>query len=274
VIELKTRSELDAMHAAGQVVARTLAVVRDVAKVGTNLRELDELAHTVIAGAGAMPVFRGYQPGWAPYPFPGVLCVSVNDVIVWGIPGDYRLAQADLVSVDCAARVDGWCAEAAITFPLGDEHDPALVTVTEQALADAIAAARVGSRIGDIARAVGIVGRSAGYGIPRLLGGHGVGRALREEPFVPGEGRPGTGTPLRPGMVLVIGPMFLAGGRDSHGTGDDGWSVHTDDGSRAAHVAHTVAITTDGPRVLTASPQTGKIRRDPSESEPTDDEQM
>jgi methionyl aminopeptidase len=201
-------------------------------------------------------VFPGYHPSWAPYPYPGVLCVSVNDVIVHGIPGDYRLAPADLVSVDCAARVDGWCADAAISFPLGParQEDRTLVGITEQALADGIVAAQIGNRIGDVARAIGIVGRSAGYGIPRVLGGRGIGRDMHEPPFVPNDGRAGTGPHLRPGMVLAMEPMFLAGGRDSHETGDDGWSVRTDDGSRAAHVEHTVAITEQGPRILTALP--------------------
>lgn len=256
MIELKTRSELDAMQAAGQVVAETLAAVRQAAAVGVPLRDLDELARTVIDEAGATPVFPGYHPRWAPCPFPSVLCVSVNDVIVHGIPGDYRLASADLVSVDCAARVDGWCGDAAVTFAVGEarREDLTLAAITEQALADGIAAACVGNRLGDIARAVGVVGRSAGYGIPHVLGGHGIGRDMHEAPFVPNDGRPGTGMHLRPGMVLAIEPMFLAGGRDSHETGNDGWSVQTDDGSRAAHVEHTVAITEDGPRILTARP--------------------
>lgn len=256
MIELKTQSELDAMQAAGRVVAETLAAVRAAAAVGTALADLDDLARCGIADAGATPAFPGYHPSWAPYPYPGVLCISVNDVIVHGIPGDYRLAPADLVSVDCAARVDGWCADAAITFPLGDarQEDLTLVEITEQALADGIAAAQAGNRVGDVARAIGVVGRSAGYGIPQVLGGHGIGRDMHEPPFVPNDGRAGTGLPLRPGMVLAMEPMFLAGGRDSHRTGADGWSVHTGDGSRAAHVEHTVAITGQGPRILTALP--------------------
>lgn len=271
VIELRTSSELGAMHAAGQVVAATLGAVRDAVTVGIRPRELDELARTVIADASATPVYPDHHPRRAPSAFPPVLCVSVNDVIMHGIPLDCRLARADLVSIDCAARLEGWCADAAITFPVGEarEQDLTLVAVAEQALADGIAAARVGNRTGDIARAVGIVGRSAGYGIPRLSGGHGVGRDLREAPFVPHDGRPDTGTPLRPGMVLAIEPVFLAGGRDSHETGDDGWSVRTVDGSRAARVGHTVAVTDDAPLILSRlSPRTGKIGGCPSESGP------
>lgn len=253
MIELRTGSEVDALGAAGQVVAETLAAVRAAATVNTRLRDLDELARTVIAEAGATPALRGCHPRWAPCPFPAALGVSVNDVIRYGIPGDGRLAQSDLVGLDCAARLDGWCAKAAVTFPLGEarERDLTQVAVTEQALADGIAAARVGNRTGDIARAMGIVGRSAGYGIARFSGGHGVGRDLRAAPFVPPDGHPGTGTPLRPGLVLVIEPVFLAGGGDSHETGDDGWSARTTDGSRASRAGHTVAVTGDAPRILT-----------------------
>jgi methionyl aminopeptidase len=253
VIELRTRGELEAMRAAGHVVAGALEAVRREARVGTVLRELDEVAGTVVAEAGATPVFPGYHPRWAPFPYPSVVCVSVNDVIVHGIPGGQWLSDGDLVSVDLAVRLDGWCGDAAVTFPVGAvrPEDSTMVTVAEQALADGINAARVGNRVGDIARAVGVVCRSAGYGIPGRLGGHGIGRDMHEEPFVPNDGRAGTGLPLRPGMVLAIEPMLLAGGRDSYRTGPDGWSVCTGDGSRAAHVEHTVAVTDDGPMVLT-----------------------
>lgn len=254
MIELKSRTELDAMREAGRVVAAALAVVRDQARVGATLRELDDVARTVLDEAGAHPLFLDYHPRWAPRPFPGTICASVNDAIVHGPPGPTVLRAGDLVSIDCGARVDGWCADAAVTFSVGTAHpeDTRLVDAAWQALDDGIAAACPGGRLGDISRAIGVVGRSGGYGIPGSLGGHGVGRALHESPFVPNDGRAGRGTPLRPGMVLALEPMFLAGGRDSIVEGDDGWTVHTSDGSRAAHVEHTVAITEDGPRVLTA----------------------
>lgn len=253
VIELKTSTEIDALREAGRVVAHTLAALREHARAGVSLAELDELARTVIHDRGATPVFLHYQPGWAPTPFPGAICASVNDVVVHGIPGSQVLAEGDLVSLDCGARVEGWCGDAAITFCVGtaSEQDSALITATEQALADGIAAARPGGHLGDISRAVGVVGRSAGYGIPAALGGHGVGRDMHEAPFVPNDGPAGRGTPLRPGMVLAIEPMFLAGGEQDLQTGEDGWTVFTADGSRAAHVEHTVAITEQGPRVLT-----------------------
>lgn len=253
MIELKTKTELDVMREAGRVVAQALEAVRGHARVGIPLRELDELARDVIRDAGAAPLFLGYHPRWAPSPFPGVLCLSVNDVIVHGTPGPYRLADGDLLSVDCGARVDGWCGDAAITFSVGSARpeDVTLLETTQQGLEDGIVAAVAGNRIGDIARTIGVVGRSAGYGIPSRLGGHGIGREMHEAPFVPNDGRPATGPHLRPGMVVAIEPMFLAGGRDDYDTGDDGWSLHTGDGSRAAHVEHTVAITEDGPHVLT-----------------------
>ncbi|MEV0049417.1 type I methionyl aminopeptidase [Saccharopolyspora shandongensis] len=253
MIELKTTAEIDALREAGRIVARALHAVREHATIGTTLRELDELAHTTITDAGAQPVFLGYRPTWAPTPFPGTICASVNDAIVHGIPNGQRLADGDLVSIDCGARLQGWVGDAAITFSVGTARpeDTLLHETTAQALADGIAAAQPGARIGDISRAIGVVGRSAGYGIPDPLGGHGVGRDMHEAPFVPNDGPAGRGTPLRPGLVLAIEPMFLAGGRDDIRTADDGWTVLTGDGSRAAHVEHTIAITDDGPRVLT-----------------------
>ncbi|GAA2793803.1 type I methionyl aminopeptidase [Saccharopolyspora taberi] len=252
MIELKTAAELDAIRQAGRVVAAALAATREHAAVGTSLRELDDLARTVIGEAGAEPLFLGYRPNWAPTPFPGVVCASVNDAVVHGIPGPGRLADGDLVSIDCGARVDGWCADAAITFTVGTARpgDLDLIRTTQQALDDGIAAARPGGRLGDISHAIGLVGRSAGYGMPASLGGHGIGREMHEAPFVPNEGRAGRGTPLRPGMVLALEPMLLAGG-DAVADADDGWTVRTADGGRAAHVEHTVAITGNGPVVLT-----------------------
>jgi methionyl aminopeptidase len=254
VIELKTPTEIERLRESGRVVAAALAAVTDHVHPGTRLRELDEIAAAVLAEAGAKPAFLHYQPTWAPGPFPAVLCTSVNDTIVHGIPDDTVLADGDLLSIDCGASLDGWYGDAAITLPVGavtdDEH--ALLETTRNALEDALAAAQPGARLGDLSHAIGLVGRSAGYGIPGKLGGHGIGRRMHEPPFVPNDGRPGKGAPLRPGMVLAIEPVFLAGGLDSLEHAEDGWAVLTGDGSRAAHVEHTVAITEDGPRVLTA----------------------
>jgi methionyl aminopeptidase len=253
VIELKTPAEIEAMRAAGGVVATTLATVQEAATAGTSLRELDALARGVIADGGASPSFLGYHPPFAPTPFPGVICTSVNDVIVHGIPTDYRLADGDLLSVDCGAYIDGWHGDSAISFVVG-EPEPAdlrLIETARQALAAGIEAARPGNHIGDIGAAVSAVCRAAGYGIPPDFGGHGIGRSMHEPPGVPNEGQRGSGLPLRPGLVLAIEPMLLAGGHDAYTTDGDGWSLRTTDGSRAAHAEHTVAVTENGPEILT-----------------------
>lgn len=253
MIELKTAGEIDAMHAAGRVVANTLTAIDEHSRVGSSLAELDELARTVIDEAGASPLFLDYHPNWAPSPFPGAICASVNDAIVHGVPERTRLREGDVVSIDCGARLSGWCGDAAVTFTVGtaEQHDLELIRTTEQALADGIGAAQAGGRIGDISRAVGVVGRSSGYGIPESVGGHGVGRRMHETPFVPNDGPAGKGAPLRPGLVVAIEPMLLAGGQDAIRTDRNGWTARTDDGSRAAHAEHTIAITEQGPRVLT-----------------------
>jgi methionyl aminopeptidase len=254
VIELKNGRELATMREAGRVVARVLEAVRERAAIGTSLLELDQLAADMLDEAGAKSSFRHYHPNWAPMPYPGVLCTSVNDAIVHGVPHDYRLLDGDLLSVDFGAAVDGWHGDAAISFVVGeaDPVDLTLIATAERALAAGIAAVKPGNRLGDIGHAIGVIGRRAGYGLTADHGGHGVGRAMHEEPHVPNEGRPGKGLTLRPGMVLAIEPMFTAGGRDDYRYGEDGWTILTTDGTRAAHVEHTVAVTPDGPEILTA----------------------
>ncbi|MGY5101262.1 type I methionyl aminopeptidase [Streptomyces sp. 900105245] len=254
MVELKTDASIDAMHAAGRVVGRALTAVRHAARVGVSLLELDEIAREVLREAGASSPFLGYRPSFAPTPFPAVICASVNDAIVHGIPTRYRLRDGDLLSVDCGAELDGWAGDSAVSFVVGRPRpaDLRLVDTAERALAAGIEAAVPGNRIGDIAHAVGSVCRTAGYGIPQGFGGHGVGRRMHEDPEVPNEGRPGRGLPLRPGMVLAIEPMLIASGRDHYYEADDGWTLRTTDGSRAAHAEHTVAVTESGPRVLTA----------------------
>ncbi|MFD3923425.1 type I methionyl aminopeptidase [Streptomyces sp. NPDC058595] len=253
MVEIKTDASLDAMRAAGRIVAQALTAVRESAAVGVTLRELDGTARAVLSEAGAGSPFLGYRPDWAPVPFPAVICASVNDTIVHGIPDDYALRDGDLVSVDCGASSGGWVGDSAVSFTVGRARpaDTRLVDAAFEALDAGIAAAVVGNRVGDIAHAIGRVCRGAGYGIPDGFGGHGVGRAMHEDPGVPNEGRPGRGVPLRHGMVLAIEPMLIAGGTDDHYTARDGWSIRTTDGSRAAHAEHTVAITDDGPRILT-----------------------
>ncbi|MFD6321503.1 type I methionyl aminopeptidase [Streptomyces sp. NPDC058442] len=254
MVELKTDRSIDAMYEAGQVVANALKAVRKAAGVGVSLLELDEVAREVLRGAGAGSPFLGYRPAFAPTPFPAVICASVNDAIVHGVPDGYRLRDGDLVSVDFGAELGGWVGDSAISFLVGTPRagDVRLVETAERALAAGIGAAVVGNRIGDIAHAIGTVCRAAGYGILDGFGGHGIGRRMHEDPPVPNEGRPGRGMPLRHGMVLAIEPMLIGGGTDGFRTAPDGWTLRTVDGSRAAHAEHTVAITTAGPRVLTA----------------------
>ncbi len=254
MVELKTDTSIDAMYEAGQVVGQGLTAVRQAADVGVSLLELDEVAHDVLRGAGAGSPFLGYRPSFAPTPFPGVICASVNNAIVHGIPTPYRLRDGDLVSIDFGAELGGWAGDSAISFVVGESRpaDVTMIETAERALAAGIEAAVVGNRIGDIAHAIGTVCRAGGYGIPEGFGGHGIGRRMHEDPPVPNEGRPGRGFPLRHGMVLALEPMLIGGGKDGYHEAPDGWTLRTDDGSRAAHVEHTVAITDAGPRILTA----------------------
>ncbi|MEO3750120.1 type I methionyl aminopeptidase [Streptomyces sp. B6B3] len=253
MVEIKSAAAIEAMREAGRVVGEALAATRAAARPGVSLRELDEVAARVIREAGAKPTFLDYLPSFAPVPYPAVICASVNDAIVHGIPDDYRLRDGDLLSIDCGAELDGWTGDAAVSFTVGRaaDADLRLIETAEAALAAGIAAVRTGARIGDIAHAIGRTARAAGYGIPQGFGGHGIGRRMHEDPDVPNEGRPGRGFPLRPGLVLAIEPMLLAGGLDGYHCAPDGWTLRTDDGSRAAHVEHTVAVTADGPRILT-----------------------
>jgi methionyl aminopeptidase len=253
MVEIKTDAALEMMREAGRVVGQALAAVREAAGVGVSLRELDEAARAVLARAGARSPFLGYRPSFAPTPFPAVICASVNDAIVHGVPTGYRLRDGDLVSIDCGAELDGWTGDAAVSFTVGTPRpaDLELIDATQQALDAGIAAAVPGNRMGDISHAIGSVARSARCGMPADFGGHGIGRRMHEVPHVPNRGRPGRGFPLRHGLTLAIEPMLMAGGSDDYRTGTDGWTLLTKDGSRAAHIEHTVAITEDGPRVLT-----------------------
>ncbi|PWV57170.1 type I methionyl aminopeptidase [Nocardiopsis sp. L17-MgMaSL7] len=253
MVEIKTPAEIALMREAGRVVANALAAGRRIAAPGLTTADLDRAAAKVISDAGAEPLFQGYQPGWAPMPFPGVACVSVNDEIVHGVPGERVLAEGDLVSLDCGARLRGWSADAAISFVVGeaDPADLALIADTEAALARGIAAARPGDRVGDIGHAIATEARAAGYGLTADHGGHGIGRTMHEAPDVLNDGRPGRGFRLAPGLVIAIEPMLVRGGSDGYAHGDDGWTVLSDDGTRAAHCEHTVAVTEDGPVVLT-----------------------
>jgi methionyl aminopeptidase len=255
MVELKTPDEIEAMRAAGLVVARALAAARERAAVGVGLAELDRAARDVLAAAGAESPFLGYQPHFATVPFPAVICASVNDAALHGIPDGYRLADGDLVSIDCGATLGGWTGDAAVSFTVGTPRaeDTRLIETTGAALEAGIRAAVVGARIGDVSAAIGAVGRAAGYGVCTEFGGHGVGHTMHEDPSVPNDGRAGRGMVLRPGLVIAIEPWFLGGGKDAFRVDRDGWTIRSTDGSRAAHVEHTVAITAQGPRILTAA---------------------
>jgi methionyl aminopeptidase len=253
VVEIRTAGEIDALGAAGRVVADILASARAVAAPGITLKEVDAAAREILDKAGATSPFLNYHPGFAPIPYPAVICTSVNDAALHGIPGDYRLRDGDLLSVDAGATLDTWVGDAAVSFSIGNPSpgDTQLITTTEKALAAGIAAARPGGRLGDISAAIGAVGKAGKYGISTDLGGHGVGHTMHEDPHIPNRGKAGRGLRLVPGLVLAIEPWFIAGGGDDIYLDEDGWTIRTADGSRAAHVEHTIAITEGGPVILT-----------------------
>lgn len=242
------------MRAAGRVVATALAQMRKQAAVGVSLLELDEVARAVLAEHGATSPFLHYQPSFAHTPFPAVICTSVNDAALHGIPTRYRLADGDLISIDFGATLNGWTGDSAISFAVGTPRpdDIRLIDTAERALSAGIAAAVQGGRLGDVSAAIGAVARAAGYGLHTDFGGHGVGHTMHESPSVPNDGKAGRGLKLTPGLVIAIEPWFMAGGKDSYRVDPDGWTLRSGDGSRAAHVEHTVAITPNGPRILTA----------------------
>ncbi|MDT5191558.1 MAG: methionyl aminopeptidase [Mycobacterium sp.] len=253
MVELKTEAEIEAMAAAGAVVAEALRAIVEHAKPGHTTADLDKVAADVLARHGAGSPFLNYHPSWAPSPFPAVLCTSVNDAVVHGVPNGEVLADGDLVSVDFGATLRGWCGDAARSFIVGTPRpqDAALIATTDAALAAGIAAVRPGNTLGDVGYAIGKVARGAGYGMLADHGGHGIGRTMHEAPHVPNEGRPGKGMKLRPGLVIAIEPMLIADGTDDYTHDSDGWTLRTASGARAAHSEHTVAVTADGPRILT-----------------------
>jgi methionyl aminopeptidase len=253
VIEYRTPAEIEQMRPAGRFVAEVLQALRAKVDVGVNLLELDELAHRMITDRGAESCYIDYHPSFGASPFGKVLCTSVNDAVLHGLPHDYVLVDGDVVSLDFAVAVDGWVSDSAITVIAGTprEADQKLITATEQALAAGIEAAQAGNKIGDISFAIARVGSKAGYKINTDFGGHGVGRTMHGDPHVPNDGRRGRGLPLRPGLVIAIEPWFLEG-TDKIYTDADGWTLRSRDGSRGAHSEHTIAITPDGPLVLTA----------------------
>jgi methionyl aminopeptidase len=256
MIEIKTSAELDAMRGAGLIVARALELLADAVRPGVSTAELDELAEQTIRDAGAVPSFKGYHG------FPASICASVNEQVVHGIPSARQvLADGDLISIDCGAILDGWHGDAAVTVPVGSVGavDLALSEATRRSMLAGIEAIQPDGWLNDVSRAVEAATHRAErehgrrYGIVRDYGGHGIGRAMHMDPFLPNYGRPGKGSRLRVGMAIAIEPMLTLGSPRTDELAD-GWTVVTRDGSRAAHWEHTVAITEDGPWVLTAPP--------------------
>jgi len=252
-MELRTPAEIDEMRPAGRFVAEVIAALADAADVGVNLLELDELAHRMIRDRGAQSCYIDYHPSFGASPFGKVLCTSVNDAVLHGLPHDYALQDGDLLSVDFAASVDGWVADSAYSLVVGTPRpeDLALIETAQRALDAGIAAAQAGKRIGDISHAIGSVARAAGLRVNTQFGGHGVGRTMHGDPHISNDGWRGRGPVLRPGLVIAIEPWFLHT-TDEIYTDPDGWTLRSADGSRGAHMEHTIAITEDGPLVLTS----------------------
>lgn len=246
MIVRKSPREIERMAEAGAVVARTLELLREHIRPGISTRELDEIADEFIRSEGAVPTSKGYKG------YPAAICISPNEMIVHGIPGRYRLREGDVVTCDVGVTLDGLIADSAVTFPVGeiDAEAQRLLDVCQAALAAGIEQARVGNRVGDISHAVQEAVEEGGFSVVRALVGHGVGRSYHEEPQVPNFGPPGRGVQLVEGLTIAIEPMITAGSSQVV-VADDGWSISTDDGSLSAHFEHTVAVTSDGPRILT-----------------------
>jgi methionyl aminopeptidase len=253
MIELLTPAQIDEMRPAGRFVASVLTALSEAAEVGVDLLDLDALAHEMIRKEGAESCYIDYHPSFGAMPFGKVLCTSVNDAVLHGLPHRYRLRDGDLVSFDFAVSVDGWVCDSAVSVVVGTprDEDLRLIDHAQEALDAAIAVARPGNRIGDISAAIGAVGRSHDLKINTQFGGHGVGRTMHGDPHVPNDGRPGRGLPLKPGLVIAIEPWFLHT-TDEIRMDEDGWTIRSADGSRGAHVEHTIAITDGDPIVLTA----------------------
>jgi methionyl aminopeptidase len=246
VIIQKSPEEIEKIAAAGRVLARCLSMLHGKARPGVTTGDLDEAAEKFIRSQGGEPAFKGYRG------FPGSICASPNSMVVHGIPGDYELGRGDVLSLDVGVVLDGWVADAAITVPIGNVTPLAtrLLATTRAALFEAVEACRTGNRLGDVSHAVQQRVEQDGFGVIRSLVGHGIGRDMHEDPQIANVGDPGTGPELSEGMVFAIEPMVNAGGEEVR-MGADNWAVYSRDGSLTAHFEHTVAITAEGPRILT-----------------------
>jgi methionyl aminopeptidase len=242
----KSPEEIEKIAAAGQILARCLTMLRGKARPGVTTADLDQAAEKFIRSQGATPAFKGYRG------FPGSICASPNSMVVHGIPGPYRLDRGDILSIDVGVVLDGWVADAAVTVPIGQISPVArrLLETTKASLFDAVEQCRPGNRLGDVSHAVQRRVEADGFSVVRSLVGHGVGRDMHEDPQIPNFGDPGTGVELQPGMVLAVEPMVNVGDHPIR-MGSDNWSVYSQDGSLAAHFEHTVAVTEQGPRILT-----------------------
>jgi methionyl aminopeptidase len=252
-VSLKRQSDVDDMRGSGRILAGILDVLHAELRTGITTGDLDDIAERMIRDAGAIPSFKGY--GSNP-PFPGSICASINDEVVHGIPSPRRrLADGDVVSIDIGCILDGWHADCARTWTIGDvpREVSDLVDSTRRGMEAGIAAALPGNRLGDIGHAIETVAHEKGYGIVRPFVGHGIGQSMHEDPQVPNYGRPGTGLRIEVGMCFAIEPMFILGGDDVF-VADDNWTVRTVDGGLSAHFENTIAVTAAGPEVLTARP--------------------
>jgi methionyl aminopeptidase len=246
VIIKKSPEEIEKMARAGKILVAALADVERRVAAGVSTEELDEAVERFIRSRGGVPTFKGYRG------FPGSICASPNAMVVHGIPGPYRLKSGDIISIDVGVTLDGWVADAARTFPVDDISPQAqnLLAGTEASLHAGVAQCRAGNRMGDMSSAIQRVAEDAGLSVVRSLVGHGIGRNMHEDPQVPNYGKPGKGPLLEEGMVIAVEPMMTAG-RPAVRVGGDGWAIFSQDGSPAAHFEFTVAITSDGPKVLT-----------------------
>ena len=251
MIVRKSAQELEQMARAGTVVADTLSLLGENIRPGTATAELDRLADEFIRSKGGVPTFKGYR---GPYPYPASICTSPNEVVVHGIPGEYALGEGDILSVDVGVTLDGFVADSAYTFPVGEIGSEAerLLEICNAALHAGIEQARAGGKLTDISHAVQRVTEEAGFSVVRSLVGHGIGRDMHEDPQIPNYGEPGRGPALASGMTLAIEPMITAGTHEVV-VRPDKWTIATADGSLSAHFEHTVAVTEEGPRILTAT---------------------
>ncbi len=273
MIELKTPAEIERMHVAGRFVAEVLTEVGRIADVGVNLLDLERHVRGMIKRRGAESCYWDYAPSFGKGPFRNVICLSVNDAVLHGLPHDYTLRDGDVLTADIAVSIDGWAADSARTVIVGTaaEEDLRIIRATEEALEAAIEVARPGNRLGDISAAIWAVADGYGYPVNTEFGGHGIGRTMHEAPHVANKGRAGRGLTLRPGLTLALEP-WLARTTDKIIYDPDGWTIRSADGSRTAHSEHTVAITEDAALVLTRrEPESPATEGDPASSKSTKD---